>query len=99
MSITSSESIEKRKRQQLLQKILNRQVTGEAYITTSATVWKSITLKHFNKIMRKEMTVPQLLDLLERKGVVFNQKREIIVYPIREFLMYIAKETKQNFDI
>lgn len=90
---------EKKKRQELLRRILNHQVVGELYISTSPSVWKSITLKYFNKIHRKEMDIEKLMDVLEKQGIVFNQKRELVFYPIREYLLYIAKITKKDIDV
>lgn len=98
-TMLSKESVEKKKRQETLQKILNHQVVGEIYISTSPSVWKSLTLKYFNKIYRKEMDIIELMDTLEKQGIIFNQKRTLVIYPIREYLYYIAKETKKEIKI
>lgn len=95
----SKETIAKKKKQEVLHNILNHQVEGEMYISTSPSVWKNLTLKYFNKIYREEMNIVQLLDILEKQGVIFNQKRALVVYPIKEHLYYIAKVTNKKIDI
>lgn len=78
VALTNKELVERKKRQETLRNIINHRVIGEGYITTSASVWKSIVLKYFNKVYRNEMNVSHIMEILERQGVVFNQQRELI---------------------
>ncbi|MEG6533258.1 MULTISPECIES: hypothetical protein [Bacillati] len=84
------------KRRKLLKQILNHQVQGEAFIITEGMTWKSIVLNHFNKVQRGELTIEQLVVLLEKRyNVKYAQKHSLVRYPIQEMIDYIAKVTKK----
>lgn len=84
-----------KKRKEMLVTILNHQVQGEAFILTEGIIWKSIVLNHFNKVKRGEITVEQLVVILEQKyNVKYTQKHSLVKYPIQEMINYIAKVTK-----
>lgn len=87
-------------RREMIEKIINHSVSGEVYILTPGRVWKSLVLKHFNKIKRGELSVDELLVFLESKcGVKYGQKHHLVKYPISEFLLYISKTTKQTIEL
>ncbi|WP_161491032.1 hypothetical protein [Anoxybacillus sp. UARK-01] len=53
----------------------------------------------FNAVYRHEMTLPQLLDYLKKNNVTFNQSEKLVIYPIREFLLYISKEVGKDLNV
>ncbi|RHW36060.1 hypothetical protein D1B31_18450 [Neobacillus notoginsengisoli] len=88
------------KRQKITEAIFNRQYQGEVYILTPGRVWKSLVIKHFNKVKRGELSLDELVLLLETKGgVKFAQKHSLVRYPIKECLYFIAKMTKQDIEV
>lgn len=90
---------QKEKRKKLINQVLNHNVPGEVFILTKAYIWKPIVLNHFNKIQRGEMTITQLMEVLEKKyGVKYGQKHSLVRYPIEEYLKYIAKIAKTSLD-
>lgn len=87
-----SKAIKEKRRKEKIKQILNHRVNGEGFILTSGRIWKAIVLRHFNKVYRGELTVDDLVDILEiRYGVKYAQKRTLVKYPIEETLKYIAK--------
>lgn len=80
---------DKRKREKI-EKILNHSVTGEGYILTAPRIWKEIVLRNFNRVQRNELSIGEVIDLLESEGVRFNQSKALIFYPVNECLQYIA---------
>ena len=92
--------LDKDKKQKLINRIINHQVQGEAYIITTGHIWKSMVLKQFNKVQRGEMSVLDLVNWLEIKGgVKFAQKHQLVRYPVEECLKYIAKISKKNLNL
>lgn len=90
------DEIDKEKRRKQVEKILNHQVKGEVYIITPGRLWKAIVLKYFNKVQRGELSVKELVKLLETKyGVKYAQKHNLVRYPIEDCLKYIAKVSKK----
>lgn len=87
-----------KKKNEKIEMILNHSVTGEAYILTSPRDWKRKVLNNFNRIYRKEMSIPQLVDLLEKEGVRYLQAKTLVIYPIKECLEYIAKVSNKSLD-
>ncbi|RID82604.1 hypothetical protein [Mesobacillus zeae] len=93
-------SIEQEKRMKMIEKILNHQVQGEVYILTPGRVWKSLVLKYFNKLKSGEMTIDELVILMEDKGgVKYGQSYKLVRYPVEELIRYIAKIAKQTVEI
>ncbi|MBE7122942.1 hypothetical protein CN931_14485 [Bacillus sp. AFS054943] len=84
-------ALKEKKRQQKFDMVFNHSVQGEGYILSPSHKWKTIVLQNFNKIQRNEMTVEQLVDLLEKEGVEFTQHKSLINFPVLECLNYIAK--------
>ncbi|WP_179863959.1 hypothetical protein [Bacillus pseudomycoides] len=91
--------LQKKKRQEKLDMIYNHTVQGEGYFQSPSYNWKSIVIQYFNKIQRKEMTVEQLVNLLEKEGVKFSQPKALIHYPVIDCLKYIAKVSKENLEL
>lgn len=82
----------KDKKQELIEKILSHPVQGEVYIITQGRIWKSVVLRHFNKVHKGELTVDDLVQQLEsRYGVKYAQKHSLVRYPVAECLRYISK--------
>jgi hypothetical protein len=88
-----------KKQQELIDKILLHRVDGESYISTDGRIWKWILLTRFLEIHRGEMTVEKLLTVLQQQGVRFNQSIQLVEYPVRNCLHYIAKVTNKQLDI
>ncbi|MED4269025.1 hypothetical protein P9199_01820 [Geobacillus stearothermophilus] len=97
--MTTEEKIAMKKRQERKEKILNHKVDGEMYINGNPRKWKELVLYKFNAVYRKEMTLEQLLEYLKRNNITFNQSKKLVIYPIREFLLYIAKEVGKDLNI
>lgn len=74
--------------------ILNTRIPGESYITTSPRVWKKFVLYHFNQIARGELTADELLNKMEASGIVFNQSKKLVIYPVIECLERISRIAK-----
>ncbi|KMQ13410.1 hypothetical protein BTJ48_04468 [Bacillus mycoides] len=72
---------------------------GEAYFHSPSYKWKSIVLQHFNKIQSKEMSIEQLVSLLEKEGIQFAQSKSLIRYPVIDCLKYIAKISGANLEL
>jgi hypothetical protein len=89
----------KRKRNEFKETVLNHKVSGELYIITPARVWKSYVLRHFNKIITKKVSVPELVTLLElQHGVVYQQEHTKVQYPILEYLNFLAKVSNKTIE-
>lgn len=52
---------------ELLEIIFNRPIKGEGYIHGSSYKWKQIVFQHYNKIKRKEITIEELIKILQKK--------------------------------
>ncbi|MDO6632381.1 hypothetical protein [Bacillus thuringiensis] len=61
-------TIEEKQKRELLEIIFNRPIKGEGYIHGSSYKWKQIVFQHYNKIKRKEITIEELIKILQ-KGV------------------------------
>lgn len=99
MMNTLEKQLEEKKRQQKMDRIFNHAVNGEAYFHSPSYKWKSIVLQHFNKIQRKEMSIEQLVSLLEKEGIQFAQSKSLIRYPVIDCLKHIAKISGSNLDL
>ncbi|PDM38792.1 hypothetical protein DXK91_02910 [Parageobacillus toebii] len=97
--MTTEEKVAMKKREERKEKILNHKVAGEMYINGNPRKWKELVLYKFNAVYRNEMTLPQLLDYLKRNNITFNQSEKLVIYPIREFLLYIAKEVGKDLNV
>ncbi|MBB3908746.1 hypothetical protein [Anoxybacteroides rupiense] len=97
--MTTEEKVAMKKREEQKEKILNYKIAGETYINGNPRKWKEIVLYKFNAVYRHEMTLPQLLDYLKKNNVTFNQSEKLVIYPIREFLLYIAKEVGKDLNV
>lgn len=91
--------LEIKRRKEKIEQILNHKVEGEGFINAAPSIWKKIILLHFNKVSRGEMTVEQLISLLESKGVTFNQSKQLIRFPVIHCLEYIAKISKTKLEL
>jgi hypothetical protein len=96
---TYERQLEIKKRHAKVQAIINHTVEGEGYINATSKEWKNIVLKKFNHIQRKEWTIENLVDHLESEGITFNQSKSLIVYPVRECLLYISKVAKKPLEL
>ncbi|MGE6755999.1 hypothetical protein ACQKFO_21595 [Rossellomorea sp. NPDC071047] len=96
---TYEQRLEIKKRQAKVQAIINHTVEGEGYINATSKEWKNIVLKKFNHIQRKEWTIEKLVDHIEAEGITFNQSKSLIVYPVRECLLYISKVAKKPLEL
>lgn len=97
---TKELNLDEKKRREMTESILKRHFQGEVYILTPGKIWKTLVLRYFNKVKRGELSVEQLVILLESKGGVrYAQKHSLVRYPIEECLSFIAKITKQTLEI
>ncbi|MFS1519507.1 hypothetical protein V1503_24070 [Bacillus sp. SCS-151] len=96
---TLEERSKQKKKEEQMEIILNHYVDGEVYISTPSKVWKQIVLNHFNKVYRNELTVDELLTLLQREGVQFNQSLKLVRYPVVECLRFISACCNKDIDI
>lgn len=88
---------EEEQRKRLVEKVLSYQYQGEVYILTPGRIWKSLVLKYFKKVDSGEISIEQLIQLLEEKGgVKYGQSYKLVRYPIEECLNYIAKLVKKR---
>ncbi|MCM3092202.1 MULTISPECIES: hypothetical protein [unclassified Cytobacillus] len=88
---------EEEQKKRLVEKVLSYQYQGEVYILTHGRIWKSLVLKYFKKVDSGELSIEQLLQLLEEKGgVKYGQSYKLVRYPIEECLNYIAKLSKKK---
>ena len=93
-----NKKLDKEKRAQMIQQVIDHQVVGEAYINTPANVWKLLVLKNFKKVQSGELSVEALVKLLESQGVNFEQKPTLVYYPVEDCLKYISKLSKQTIE-
>ncbi|MFT9497790.1 MULTISPECIES: hypothetical protein [Bacillota] len=88
------------KKRKLIEKILNHPVQGEVYILTQGRIWKALVLKHFSKVQKGEITILELVEILEKRyAVKYTQKYSLIQYPIEECLKYIAKVANKPLEL
>lgn len=90
--------IEKHRRE-TLEQIFNRTINGESYFQCDSFKWKNLVFKHYNKIKRKEMSIEQLILLMQKEGIQFTQHPSLITYPIIGFIKHIAKICKETIEI
>jgi hypothetical protein len=92
--------IDKEKKREKIEKIMNHTVQGEVYILTQGRTWKMIVLNHFNRIQKGEMTLMELVQILESKySVKYTQRHSLVRYPIEECLQYIAKISNKTLEL
>lgn len=92
--------IDKEKKKKKIEMILNHTVQGKVYILTHGHTWKMIVLNHFNKIQKGEMTLMELVQILESKySVKYTQKHSLVRYPIEECLQFIAKISNKTLEL
>jgi hypothetical protein len=93
--------LDKEKKKKKIEQILNHTVQGEVYILTQGRTWKLIVLNHFNnKFQKGEMTLIELVQLLETKySVKYTQKHSLVKYPIEECLQYIARISNKTLEL
>lgn len=88
---------EEEQRKKLVEKVLSHQYQGEVYILTPGRIWKSLLLKYYKKVDKREISIEQLVLLLEEKGgVKYGQSYKLVRYPIEECLNYIDKLAKKK---
>lgn len=84
-------------RKKLVEKVLSHQYQGEVYMLTLGRIWKSLVLKYYKKVDKGEISIEQLVLLLEKKGgVKYGQSYKLVRYPIEECLNYIDKLAKKK---
>ncbi|MCU1808265.1 hypothetical protein NVV31_23115 [Cytobacillus firmus] len=84
-------------RKKLVDKVLSHQYQGEVYILTPGRIWKSLVLKYYQKVDKGEISIEQLVLLLEEKGgVKYGQSYKLVRYPIEECWNYIDKLAKKK---
>ncbi|MDR4329271.1 hypothetical protein [Bacillus pseudomycoides] len=91
--------LKEKHRREKLEQIFNRIIKGQSYFQCSSFQWKSIVFKHYNKIKRKEMSIEQLILIIQKEGIQFTQHPSLIQYPIIDFLNHIAKTCKETIEI
>lgn len=91
--------MEQEKKKKKIERILNRQYTGEGYINGSPIVWKKVVLHHFNQILRNQMTVDELIMKMKNVGITFNQTEKLIRYPVIDCLEYISKLSRVEIEL
>lgn len=79
-----------KQRREKMENIFNKPIRGESYFLCSSFKWKNIVFQQYNKIKQQELSIEQLISLLERKEISFGQNRTLIHYPIVAFLEHIA---------
>ncbi|PGE94677.1 hypothetical protein COM62_22885 [Bacillus pseudomycoides] len=93
------EFIKEKHRKKKLARIFNHSINGESYFQCPPTYWKNIVFKHYNKIKRKELSIEQLILIIQKEGLGFTQHPSLISYPICDFVKYIAKVCKETIEI
>ncbi|EJR95119.1 MULTISPECIES: hypothetical protein [Bacillus cereus group] len=91
--------LKEKHRREKLEQIFNRTIKGESYFQCDSFRWKNIVFKHYNKIKRKEMSIEQLVSIIQKEGIAFTQHPSLITYPIIDFIKYIAKICKETIEI
>lgn len=92
--------VDEKKRKEMTDCIINKQFHGEVFIITRGIIWKTLVLRYFNQVKRGELSIDELVIILEKnRGVKYAQKHSLVRYPILECLHFIAKVTKQTIDI
>ncbi|KAA0806748.1 hypothetical protein [Bacillus sp. AY2-1] len=86
------------KRREKLEMIFNYPVKGETYFHGPSYKWKQVVFQHYSKIIQKEMTVEELIIILQRENVHFTQSSSLVTYPIIEFIKLIAKYYKETIE-
>jgi len=46
-----------------------------------------------------QISLPKVVNALKQEGINFNQKDELIQYPIKAFLTYYQKELKKDLKL
>ena len=87
-----SKTIVEKNREERIQKILNRHVTGEGYLGNTPLQWKKLVFSKFNAFQRNELDLVGMLQYLKDKGVPFHQKDSHVEATVKEFVKIIAKE-------
>ncbi|MDA2385383.1 hypothetical protein PDN41_27425 [Bacillus cereus] len=86
------------KRREKLEMIFNYPVKGETYFHGPSYKWKQVVFQHYSKIIQKEMTVEELIIILQREDVHFTQSSSLVTYPIIEFIKLISKYYKETIE-
>jgi hypothetical protein len=73
--------------------------SGRSIYPYTKSNWNALVLRYFNKVKRGELSIVELVTLLETKGgVKYQQKHSLVRYPIEELIHYIAKLSNQNLN-
>ncbi|OOZ79380.1 hypothetical protein BHL35_15490 [Bacillus cereus] len=86
------------KRREKLEVIFNYPIKGETYFHGPSYKWKQVVFQHYSKIKQKEMTVEELIIILQKEDVHFTQSSSLVTYPIIEFIKHIAKNSKETIE-
>lgn len=54
---------------------------------------------YYNKIKRKEMSIEQLVLIIQQEEIHFTQHPSLMQYPIIDFSHHIAKTCKETIEI
>ncbi|PRS98583.1 hypothetical protein C6352_30965 [Bacillus thuringiensis] len=88
-----------KQRREKIENIFNKQIRGESYFLCPSFKWKNIVFQQYSKIKQQELSIEQLISLLEKKDIPFGQNRTLIQYPIVVFLEHIAKTFGESIHI
>ncbi|MCM3443991.1 MULTISPECIES: hypothetical protein [Metabacillus] len=88
-----------KKRKEKIDKVINHRVEGEGFINEPSSMWKEIILYNYNKVCRDEISIDQLINMMENKGVTFNQDKSLIRYPVIQCIEYISKLSNTKFTL
>ncbi|MFC6038922.1 hypothetical protein ACFPYN_05575 [Paenisporosarcina macmurdoensis] len=90
-----------KKRMDFKDKILDSSIPGSHYIESGSTQWKLSVLRWVKEEMVNDavqVSLPKVVIALKQEGIKFNQKDELIQYPVKAFLTYYQKELKKDLN-
>jgi hypothetical protein len=91
--------LKEKHRREKLEQIFNHTIKGQSYFQCDSFKWKNIVFKHYNKIKRKEMSIEQLVLIIQQEEIHFTQHPSLMQYPIIDFLHHIPKTCKETIEI
>lgn len=96
---TDLDPYQAKKRIEFRDKILNSSIAGSQYIENDSILWKRYVLRWIKEETVNEevsISLSKVVNEMKQAGFTFNQKDELIQYPIQSFLNYYQKELKKN---
>lgn len=86
-------------RKEKLMKVFKAKIVGDSYLSSptdewegiQVPLWRMIVLKNYKKFAAGQITIAEILEMLQANGVVFTQSTTLIQHPVQQLIDAIEK--------